>query len=424
MVAVAVSLAAAAALSLALVFMYSGYGEVRADTEHMHDVHRGWGQVAARIPTAILRAVTLDDGGEDERLIGLPDLTRTYGRQIRELAERPWLGRLIDTNPGIGGSFDSMFAAWIRLEHELDTLTSVAPEDIRYARLVPAGEAARDFSTHLRVFSLRVESASDAHTMWITRLEWSLIAVLVLLVVAAAVQAHSVVVRSRADERVRSVVRSELVGRDRERTRMAALLREDVAQALAAVRLSLSQRSLCGQRECATADDNLGEALSRIKDAAASLDSVAVFDTGLAPSLEHACRRLAARERVDIDVVQDAGEAPGLSEDAVVGLVRVVLLVLEMLIVHAAANRLVVAYLRRGDEEVITVHDNGGPLPRPRGTDPLAETVAELDERALAIGASVELKRRPQGRGDAAGWAPRRIEIAYQPSRREDAAYV
>lgn len=424
LVAVAVSLAAVAALSLALVFVYSGYGDVRADTEHMHDVHQGWGQVAARIPTAILRAVTLEEGGDGVRLIGLPDLTRTFGRQIRELAERPWLGRLIADDREIGASYDSVLASWTLLEQELGDLTYLSPEELRYARLVPAGEAARDFSSRLRVFSYRVEQTSDVHARWITRLEWSIIAVLILLAAAAAVQAHSVVVRTRADERVRSVVRSELIEHDRERARMATVLREDIAQALAAVRLSLSQRRICGQRQCASAEDNLGDALSRIREAAASLDAVNVFDTALAPSLDHACRELAAREGVDIDFVQDRGQEPDWSEDTIVSLVRVARLAIEMLIVHAAANRLVVSYRRHHGAEVITVHDNGGPLPRLRTADPLAATVAELDERAEAIGASVVLKGRRQGHADAAGWAPRYIEIAYQPSRREDAAYV
>ena len=192
---------------------------------------------------------------------------------------------------------------------------------------------------------------------------------------------------------------------DRERSRLARELHDQVGQNLTALGVSLSLASLDLEQgtasavceRLAAAQDLLAETGKSIRNVLLDLRPPALDDQGLIAALQGATGRLAATTGLRV-VVEGAEPSPRMDPGVAAVLYRIAQEALTNAVRHAQARTLVVTVSQTDKTVRMTVNDDG------RGFDVAARPLqAErpswglliMEERARAIGALVRIESAP-----------------------------
>lgn len=423
---VVVGLAAGAVL-VNLLLLYSNRGEVRDDLEYLDELQVKWGQIAARVPTVMLRALAED--GTAAGATGFSDvrpLVLDLASSIARVESRPWLGRLNEGNESAARSHRHMLGAWTSLQRELFVLSFSTPEEFAYASVQDARPTARSFAAALGSYRERVNEAADAHAARIERLEWSLSALALVLAVFAVFQNRALAVRRRTESRVRALVRSTLSRQEADRSRLAALLQQEVAQTMSAVRLALPSGDECDRWACGKVGRQIEELLQRVQSAGAWLGAGGAAGAGdLREALERTCHEVSMREGVDVSFSAPTDtDGAVLSADTIAATVSLLRRMLDILITHAGADRIAVGEVGGAEKRSLLVYDNGGRFPRAGRFASFDIAMEEVRERARMLGATVSVQQRPSRFSRARRWSKQELRIPQQYKGTEHAAHA
>jgi two-component system, NarL family, sensor histidine kinase UhpB len=187
-----------------------------------------------------------------------------------------------------------------------------------------------------------------------------------------------------------------LTAQERERTRVARDLHDEVNQSLTGLLLRLEATREKAPPELA---DELSEiralanqAMKELLDLARQLRPTALDDLGLAPALAGNVRELSRQGALDASFEAE-GDLRGLPEDVQLVVYRVAQEALTNAVRHSDAERVRVGLEREGDRVALTVGDDG------RGFT-FEETgrglgIGGMRERALLVGGELQIESRP-----------------------------
>jgi two-component system sensor histidine kinase UhpB len=195
----------------------------------------------------------------------------------------------------------------------------------------------------------------------------------------------------------RESARTALAAQERERTRIARELHDEIGQALTAVLLQLERTS---RRADAPLRDEMDEAreglrtsLEDVREIARRLRPEALDDLGLASALAALTNDLARRTGVRVER-RLAADLRALEPDEELVVYRVAQEALTNVARHSEAQQASVTLARTGAQEVtLTVRDDGcgfDAAAHARGTG-----LRGMRERAVLIGASLDVESRP-----------------------------
>ena len=200
------------------------------------------------------------------------------------------------------------------------------------------------------------------------------------------------------DERLSSGRRA-LSEIEAERRRLAAELHDEIGQAMTAVALHLDRLARHPGEDLADElvdlRDEVLEGVEAVRDLARQLRPEALDTLGLVPALTNLIERLA--HRTGITMVRELDrELPPMSGDAELVLYRVAQESLTNAIRHAAPDLILVRLTADAGDVRLVVRDDGRGLP----DEPAGGTgITSMRERALAIGARLQVQRRADADG-------------------------
>jgi len=188
-----------------------------------------------------------------------------------------------------------------------------------------------------------------------------------------------------------------LAAQEAERLRVAQELHDEVGQSLTAVLLDLarSERRAPGalQRELREIQESVRASLDEARRIALELRPEALDDLGLPAALLVLARRLGERAGIEIEHDIDRG-LPSLDYEQELVLYRVAQEALTNVVRHASASRAELCLRQNARCLELRVRDDGQGL----GSAPAAGGgIRGMRERALMVGAALEVHERPQG---------------------------
>jgi two-component system sensor histidine kinase UhpB len=201
----------------------------------------------------------------------------------------------------------------------------------------------------------------------------------------------------RLETERRESARAALAATERERTRIARELHDEVGQALTAVMLQLERASRRTGApvggELAEAREGVRASLEEVREIARRLRPEALDDLGLASALAALTNDVARRTgvRVERRLTTDVGY---LEPEQELVVYRVAQEALTNVARHSGARRAWVTLGEDGDGHVaLTVRDDGRGFDR--GSRPEGSGLRGMRERAVLIGASLQVESRP-----------------------------
>jgi two-component system sensor histidine kinase UhpB len=199
----------------------------------------------------------------------------------------------------------------------------------------------------------------------------------------------------RLEEERRGSTRRALGAQEGERLRIARELHDEVGQQLTALLLRLtSARREAGPGlapALVEAQDLTRDSLDDVRRVARELRPEALDDLGLASALATLCERLAAQAELHVDRSLQPVLPPLTDEEELV-VYRVAQEALTNVLRHAGTDRAKLALHVDGEDLILDVRDEG------RGFDVdavAANGLAGMRERALLVGAALEIRSRP-----------------------------
>lgn len=204
-----------------------------------------------------------------------------------------------------------------------------------------------------------------------------------------------------AESAERDRLRRSVNAAEEERRRWARELHDDTLQALGGLRMLLSSARRSGDVDSLraaldSAVAQLGQEITNLRSLITELRPAALDELGLRPALEALIDRvqtthgLAIEARLEVDP-----EDPRLNPDIEIAVYRVIQESLTNAARHAEADHVQVIVLRRFEEILMTVRDDG------RGFDVSRPTtgfgLAGMRERIALVGGRLEISSRPSG---------------------------
>ena len=197
-------------------------------------------------------------------------------------------------------------------------------------------------------------------------------------------------------ERQESTSRA-LAAQEAERLRVAQELHDEIGQSLTAVLLDLARAernapdALRGQLR--GIQEGVRASLDDARRIALQLRPEALDDLGLAAALLVLADRFGEQAGIDIDRQVERG-LPVLTYEQELVLYRVAQEALTNVVRHAAATRAELTLRRNGDQLQLRIRDDGRGL---RGAPAPGGGIGGMRERALMVGADLNLSERPEG---------------------------
>ena len=205
---------------------------------------------------------------------------------------------------------------------------------------------------------------------------------------------------ARLERERRRSASGALEAQESERLRLARELHDEIGQRLTALLLELDSVSRDAPPELAAATDAARESarttLEELRAIARRLRPEALDDLGLPSALTHLCERISAQTGVDV-VRRIDRDLPALDPDEELAVYRVAQEAITNAVRHAAPSRIELRLGRENGRVALRVVDDGDGL----GAAEEGAGLTGMRERALMIGADLEIGRVAGGRGSA-----------------------
>ncbi len=200
----------------------------------------------------------------------------------------------------------------------------------------------------------------------------------------------------RLEAERRRTSRAALTAQERERTRVARDLHDEVNQSLTGLLLRLEAAREKAPPELAAELAEIravaNQAMKELLDLARQLRPTALDDLGLGPALAGNVRELSRQGPLDASFEAE-GDLRGLPEDAQLVVYRVAQEALTNAVRHAEAEHVQVELRREGDSVALSVRDDGHGFTFDETGRGLG--IGGMRERALLVGGEFQIESRP-----------------------------
>ena len=202
----------------------------------------------------------------------------------------------------------------------------------------------------------------------------------------------------RVEQERRRTSQQVLRAQERERSRMASDLHDEVNQALTAILLRLEALAQDASPETAPQVAELkrlvNQAMEELLNLARQLRPTALDDHGLVPAIDAQLKRFAARTGVDVRLSAQ-GDIATLGEEEQTAVYRIVQEALTNVGRHAGATSVEVQLARGGYGTVLSVRDDGGGFDIGAGRNGSGLGLEGMAERARVVGGELDLRSAP-----------------------------
>ena len=198
---------------------------------------------------------------------------------------------------------------------------------------------------------------------------------------------------------LRELARSLETTLERERTRIARELHDELGQALTALRLevawldrSVGDRSHKWERHVGALLGLIDSTTSTVQRITADLRPPILDDLGLRAAIEWECRQFQKRTGLQCELRLPSSD-PSATPDQVTAVFRVLQEALTNVTRHAEARHVEISLAFENGELELVVADDGRGISREQLHDPRSLGLVGIRERARALGGSVEIVR-------------------------------
>ena len=202
---------------------------------------------------------------------------------------------------------------------------------------------------------------------------------------------------ARLDAEQRDSARRALAAQEAERVRVARELHDELGQALTAIALRAEHAVASGDAHATLSaiTEALQQSVNEVRRIARELRPEALDDLGLVNALIAMCGRITSPGAPWIER-EFAPDLPALGSDADIVVYRVAQEALTNAIKHAGATRIALTLTRAGEVVTLSVRDDGKGI---AGQFAEGAGIAGMRERALLLGARLELRSAPGDHG-------------------------
>lgn len=207
----------------------------------------------------------------------------------------------------------------------------------------------------------------------------------------------------RSEEQLRSLAAYLQELRERERTRIAREVHDQLGQTLTALKMELSwlRKQLAREpgpltESLESLSDLVDDAVNSVQTVCAELRPCILDDFGLAAAIEWQTQEFRRRTEIATDIHVNPDVVAG--KDVSTAVFRIHQETLTNVVRHAAATKLIVILERRRNTGVLQVSDNGKGIPPAALHDPKSFGLVGMRERAHCFGGTIDICGNP-GRG-------------------------
>jgi signal transduction histidine kinase len=207
--------------------------------------------------------------------------------------------------------------------------------------------------------------------------------------------------RKLAEEALSGVSRRVIEAQERERSRIAWDLHEDIGQRLALLAIAIEQLKFDPPDQTIETLDRLDavwkqtlDVLTDVKASAHELHSPRLEYLGIAAVLRSFCEEFGKRKRVEIDF-QSYDLLGFVSPDISLCLFRVLQEALDNAVKHSGARRFEVRLWRRSDKVGLTVSDSGVGFELETATKSRAPGLTLMEERVKLLKGTLSIESQP-----------------------------
>ena len=205
---------------------------------------------------------------------------------------------------------------------------------------------------------------------------------------------------ARLEAERRESTRRALAAQESERLRIAHELHDEVGQTLTAALLQLAavdqaRAEPAAAEELGEAQETVRTSLEDVRRIALELRPEALEHLGLVSAIEALCERLEQRTGLHV-TLRIAADLPTLDRDRELVLYRVAQEALTNVVRHSGATKAELGLGRSPDRVTLRVLDDGRGLNG--GADNDGVGLRGMRERALLVGADLDVRSRPRGR--------------------------
>ncbi len=196
-------------------------------------------------------------------------------------------------------------------------------------------------------------------------------------------------------EREIAMLKAMVKGEEKERTRMARELHDGIVSQLLAVTLNMDSIYKSGNGVMARGE--LEDVLHQLKDATAELRKTAhnllpglLLENGLASTVAALCSKTEKNTRIAVRF-QEYGIIPRLEPDIELSLYRIIQELVQNVLKHASASRLLVQLSCRNGLLSITVEDNGSGFPADQIIQEGKTGLSDIRQRIMSMNGIMEI---------------------------------
>lgn len=188
--------------------------------------------------------------------------------------------------------------------------------------------------------------------------------VLIIALVVGVIFAYFIITLIRHHRRNAQLYKAkmfaEITTLENERKRMSADLHDELGPILAGVKLKLNSLDVTDKDDEVTLrkiHENIDELINRMKGISNDLMPSVLLKRGLAEAIEVTVEEINRSKNIDITFIHQA--LPGLTEDKVINLYRIVQEIIHNTLKHAQATGLTIEIKTDVDKLVVLTHDDG-----------------------------------------------------------------
>lgn len=206
--------------------------------------------------------------------------------------------------------------------------------------------------------------------------------------------------KRKAESRYRSLARHQVSVREEERSRIARDLHDELGQKLTALQLEVSLLQARCRDEAPELARNLAGVLSQIEGTMESVRAIAadlrppVLDLGLIPAIEWQVEEFRRRSGIACELAVGVDDLE-LDEVRATAVFRMLQEALTNVARHARASQAEVVLQVAGGSMQLTIEDNGIGMAASRAGGKKSFGLVGLRERALMVGAELDIDSRP-----------------------------
>ncbi|HEY0731137.1 MAG TPA: sensor histidine kinase [Chitinophagaceae bacterium] len=232
-----------------------------------------------------------------------------------------------------------------------------------------------------------------------------IVAVLIACIIIGVMIAYFVISILRQHRRTlelsKKAMLAEITTMERERSRIAADLHDDLGPVLSVIKFKVDHVEPPDEEDreqLQQASKYLDQMIEKMRSISANLMPVSLFRKGLIPSIEDYCKRLEGTGKIKIE--RSYSGEPVLSEDKLINLFRIIQEVLHNALKHSEASLIKLNMDTKPHEVILHIQDNGKGFDTEAIPEGNGIGLASIRNRTEFVSGKMDCESKP-GRGTA-----------------------